>query len=480
VSLLFHPNISMLNDDSNKTEDTSSKPCLLLSPIIQPYALRYPPASALSNISEFPSYHMQASSPQTRAWPSPFGTTPSGDSDSGYGSVVTGTPSVAGTDYAVVFTNSPYNSSHTQTPNMDDFAKTPPFPSNSGYQSSFGTFTVSMSPMDSMAKSLGLTQDFVQEFVAFFGDTLIEKSGARKWANHALATHAQEDTEKRLDMLLHDYTIKFASESLRSGASSYSDGRLSAASKQMYQVLRGAAILIRHCRPNVARYFCENAIARPGNAVSLSARLKRPGQHLSLSGFARLVESSTDDMDPENVAPNFSASSTTTNEDEIKIFEDVESFRDTLVSSEVFNELALKLRQMLYHGNMRDMESIQSYMTLTSDPYCCSFELDWSLAEYMCLQYGKQFPSVGAVIVITGSALYAQATTCEKYIEQTWPKSEISLVQELDAFLRRSDVNRGSAYKGTQVCFQCPKSGFRVRHEWHEIPSGKLCRVSAT
>jgi hypothetical protein len=95
------------------------------------------------------------------------------------------------------------------------------------------------------------------------------------------------------------------------------------------------------------------------------------------------------------------------------------------------------------------MESIQSYMTLESDPYYCSFDMDWSLAEYMRLQYGERFPGVGAVIVITGSALYAQATTCEKYIQQTWPKSEILLVQELDAFLRQSDANRASAYKGT-------------------------------
>jgi hypothetical protein len=111
--------------------------------------------------------------------------------------------------------------------------------------------------------------------------------------------------------------------------------------------------------------------------------------------------------------------------------------------------MASKLRQMLYHGEMRNMESIQSYMTLKSDPYCCSFDVDWSLAEYMRLQYGERFHSVGAVIVITGSALYAQATTCEKYIQQTWSKNEILLVQELNAFLRRSDANRASAYKVT-------------------------------
>jgi hypothetical protein len=190
--------------------------------------------------------HMQAGSLQTGAWPSPFGTTQNGDSHSGYGSVVTGTPCVAGID---MFANPPYNSSHAHMPKMDDFAIYSPFPSISGYQSGLGTDTKSMDSVYCMAQSLGLTQNSVQEFISCFGNTLIEKSGARKWARHTLATYTQEDIEKRLDMLLHGYTIKFASEFLHSGASNGSDGKLPAVSKQTYQVLSDATILIRHCRP---------------------------------------------------------------------------------------------------------------------------------------------------------------------------------------------------------------------------------------
>jgi hypothetical protein len=63
-------------------------------------------------------------------------------------------------------------------------------------------------------------------------------------------------------------------------------------------------------------------------------RLKRPGQRLSLSGrFGLLMRSSADDLEPENVAPNLSASPKTVDEDEVKLFIDIELLRDMLVYS---------------------------------------------------------------------------------------------------------------------------------------------------
>lgn len=325
-----------------------------------------------------------------------------------------------------------------------------PLPSDSGYHSGLGTDTESVCSMDSITQSLGLTHNFVQEFIAFFGDALIEKSSARQWASYALATHTQENMQKRLDVLLKDYSSKFSLEWLRSWASTNSNGRPPPVCKQTYRILSGAAVLIRRYRSNIAQYFCENAVSTPVNPVSLSARLESLGQQLSLSErFGLLARSGANHLDPEEIALNLNTPSETTDEDEVKLFMDLEPLRDMLVSNEVFNRTASKLRQVLYHNDMQYMESIESIMTLRSELHRYSFHMDWSLAEYMLLQYGEQFPSVGAVIVITGSALYAQATTCEDYIKQTWPKTGMLVVNALNAFLNPSDASYASAYDGT-------------------------------
>lgn len=83
-----------------------------------------------------------------------------------------------------------------------------PEPSDSGYHSGLGTDTASVCSMDSVGSSLGLLHDFLQEFIALFGNTLIDQSGARGWTEHALATHPPELIEQQLNVLLKEYTLE--------------------------------------------------------------------------------------------------------------------------------------------------------------------------------------------------------------------------------------------------------------------------------
>jgi hypothetical protein len=122
-----------------------------------------------------------------------------------------------------------------------------------------------------------------------------------------------------------------------------------------------------------------------------------------------------------------------------------------LVSSEAFGRLALGIRRNLYHEDICGMENTRLTVKPESyySKYC--FYMDWSLAEFMRFQYGEELPSLGEVVVITGSALYAQATTCEKYIKQTWPKSGMFLVQALDDALQKPDPSSTNACNGMKV-----------------------------
>lgn len=306
--------------------------------------------------------------------------------------------------------------------------------------------------MSSMGGSLGLPENFLEEFISFFGDTLIEKAGGRHWAEYTLATRQQKDMEREMNALLKDYTIDLWSQPIDAWvAGSEGVGAKDAThappviSERNRAVLVAATRLIRRYRPKITRYFHENAASSPqGNAVSLSERLKNLGQQLSLMerlGLFTRSGAQNADLEQEGIE----------NEDEddeedfdVQVLADLEPIRDMLVASDAFARMASRLRRTLYHDDMREMEVVRS--TIKSEIWDKSvfFNMDWALPEFMRLQYGEDVPSIGSVIVITGSSLYAQAMTCEEYIKQTWPRSGMMLVHVLDAALKDSS-NYGSA-----------------------------------
>jgi hypothetical protein len=72
------------------------------------------------------------------------------------------------------------------------------------------------------------------------------------------------------------------------------------------------------------------------------------------------------------------------------------------------------------------------------------FNVHWPLKEFMQMQYGRDIPHIVSVIVLTGSVLYAQATTCADCITRTWPKTGLVLIDTLDSILRLQLKNGGS------------------------------------
>jgi hypothetical protein len=77
------------------------------------------------------------------------------------------------------------------------------------------------------------------------------------------------------------------------------------------------------------------------------------------------------------------------------------------------------------------------------------FVAGFALREFMQTQYGDKFTSVGSVIIITGSALYCQATTCAQYINQTWPETGTLFVERLDGALAGESPVIVSRQEGT-------------------------------
>lgn len=60
----------------------------------------------------------------------------------------------------------------------------------------------------------------------------------------------------------------------------------------------------------------------------------------------------------------------------------------------------------------------------------------WDIFTFISAQYGTEHPAIGSVLVLTGSAVRAQATTCEEYLRTNWPKTGSIFLQIVEGLLR--------------------------------------------
>jgi hypothetical protein len=313
-------------------------------------------------------------------------------------------------------------------------------PSDSGYQSGLGTDTGSVTSDVSRGSSLGVSRDFVHDFVAFFGDTLIDKSGAQQWAQFALAHSSQSEIEKRLTALLRAFAVDLAAK--RSTPMALDDGTdRSADDDQPVQLLlEGAIKLVRRYRPMIARYFLEHSVSSQAETVSLSDRLQGLGRHFSLAERVDLLVHQSireiDDEDEDNIVDE-------------NIIAQLELVQAMLVSGAAFRNLALELRRSLYRDDEYRTASIRAIVleNIHSPNTACwttaEFLAKWDVMGFMRSQYSK-LPSVASTVVLTGSALYAQATTCSDYVRTNWPTTGSIVLDLIDKALA-SEAEKTSA-----------------------------------
>jgi hypothetical protein len=320
-----------------------------------------------------------------------------------------------------------------------DFSGMNHLPSDSGYQSGIGTDTESVISDISTGSSLVVSADLVHDFVAFFGDTLIKKAGAQQWAQFAMAHNPQSEIEKRLTALLRAFAIDLAAR--RSTSMALDDGKVHPVhdDESVRVLLDGAIKLVRRYRPMIARYFLENSINDKAEAVSLSDRLQGLGRHFSLAERVDLlVHRGVRDVDEGDKGDE--------DEDDNVLDEDIvpqlEPVQAMLVSGDAFRHLASELRRSLYRDDSYGMTTIRNVVlksvtsSNTSTPCwaTATFLAKWDVMRFMRSQYSK-IPSVASVLVLTGSALYAQATTCGEYVRKHWPTTGSIFLDLLDKVL---------------------------------------------
>jgi hypothetical protein len=281
--------------------------------------------------------------------------------------------------------------------------------------------------MNSTGSSLGIPQDFLQDFIAFFADALIKKAGATHWRRYVQDHHSAESAKNVVETAIKKFTVNFAL-TLTQRTSCTSPHTL--ATPQQSSILMRATSLIRHYRPKITSYIMCNGIAQSTSNQSLTERLQLRGlgQHLSVMEKIGLLEKSgsvesrgherdagQEDSEDEDV------------DDDAGLLAALSLIQDLLVSSDAFTRLAADLRQGLYRDPALATQRIATCVAearkhMNPGALCeGSFAVNWEIHDFMLEQYGRLVP-IETIIVLTGSAIYAQATTCGDYVRTTWPE----------------------------------------------------------
>ena len=306
--------------------------------------------------------------------------------------------------------------------------------SDSGYHTGLGTDTESVCSMESTGSSLGLPKDFLDEFIAFFGDMLVEKSGAHAWDEQTLLTRFPEAAQKHIIELLKEYAIKQALGT-----------DVLPASESQIQQAHQATKLVRRYRPEIARYFLDHARSTQIDVEPMNERLGKLSKQLSLAEKISLFDKNSSIA---NVDLGFEIDEESEDEDDEECA-DLKPIYDFLISGEAFHDLVKAMRSSLCYGDQESMNLIRNqvlkrlaqavplqseteqHRDRKSSTYLVLFNVAWDLDSFLHSEYSPQDLQVGSLIALTGSASYAQATTCAHYISSNWPCSGPLFLAEL-------------------------------------------------
>jgi hypothetical protein len=81
-----------------------------------------------------------------------------------------------------------------------------------------------------------------------------------------------------------------------------------------------------------------------------------------------------------------------------------------------------------------------------NDNIAASFRVGWNPKAFMHRQFGDyRLAPIGPVIVLNGTSLNAQATTCKEYLQEHWPVTSPGLLKCLeDGMIELRNITKGT------------------------------------
>lgn len=214
----------------------------------------------------------------------------------------------------------------------------------------------------------------------------------------------------------------------------------------------------------------------PNATQSMAARLQDLSKQLSLaeklSLFDKLI--AVRKYPDEYLGDSLSDEENEDDLNEGEYLANLGHIRDFLFLGEPFKHLATAIRQTLYYDDRTKMAEIRrsileglslavrnncqncpswsshyNYLRHPTHPenkkrsdnhsfYSVSFNVEWDLLGFLRSQFDDRIPLLGSLVVLTGSALYAQATTCSDYLQNIWPHSGALFLSTLQTAVKSS------------------------------------------
>ncbi|KAK5047147.1 hypothetical protein LTR84_007090 [Exophiala bonariae] len=299
-----------------------------------------------------------------------------------------------------------------------------------GSTRSHDKLSVSVTP--SLEPSPELPHDSMEHLIPLFGQALLEKSGACVWAGFAIEKYSTDFLRATMGAILGTYSDELQSSTLLT---------------PMNEIVE-AADFIRKVQLKIIHFIHKKLTSFPLASTSTTLPFHEFSEHESLSDTFDLLYQS----DPHEIVDAVRDDHTSGNEMETEysvMHDSIHSFQD-LISCEPFQNLVQSFRRALYYderlanssiaSRIQDFSRSEPHHALQHDQvisrenqelYSAHFHMDWDILQYLDNEFGNRRQRIGDIIVLTGSALYAHATTCSEYLRVNWPRSGMRLLSAL-------------------------------------------------
>ncbi|RYN15792.1 hypothetical protein AA0115_g12780 [Alternaria tenuissima] len=292
-------------------------------------------------------------------------------------------------------------------------------------------------------------------FIQQFSDTIYKHAGAHHWAEYTRARYSLSDVRLRLEPLVTIYCDSLKTK-IATGITSSTDANW----ENTKLVLLGISLVDRF-ETKIALEFCSILSSESSSSdPSIGAKpLMKDSPQIFSDWFDHGTESKLRQKRGEpNLAPVMLPSDLIETSKLHKgdatsaVIEAMTSDPGSMVA---LGNLALDVRRELYNDDTSAMHTIERIVSETKSyhptlyGYGAEFRVHWSIEEFMNDQYSEDIPGFESVLTLTGSALYAQASTCANYIKTTWPFTGTFFLKLLDAI--RTSMVRSDAKRPDQI-----------------------------
>lgn len=203
---------------------------------------------------------------------------------------------------------------------------------------------------------------------------------------------------------------------------------ISCRQRTLQEITRPASRLIRKYRPKIARLFSQRAHAAPDSDNSKFSHLQ---EYIQFSLQERIDLLNKLDADFEDDEKSDS--------DDDEDLLDLDAAREILISGQPFRQLTMSMRRAFYYDEKSKLSEIERCVrrelmdTMENNPdlpkstvkplHKVFVSVEWNPVGFIKSQYSGVGTPIANMLVLSGSALYAHATTCADYLQMFWPNT---------------------------------------------------------